>query len=302
MGMLENMYAEIDCVESIFMECISSKEKTDVFIFFEGKDDYKYYLGRIKPYISSKKYYNFCCESKKNVLKTYNMISEHSTINDEKMTLYFVDSDYDGEYNNQISDDIFVTTSYSIENYYFTDDALETILYTIFGFSCNKENDRKDFTELLKNLKQYRDNVIKNIIYSNAWLSLQVKESRKVAKKVNLCELQNYEKIKDISCIEDLEKLVSNCFKFSEEDIQKEIEVLKKDPINKIKGKYLGEMMLKELRRLIRDSNKKNIRDICSIKRNVKSNLQDFMLELSSCASTPIELTDYIKKRLKITS
>ena len=57
-----------------------------------------------------------------NVLKVQEMISKQAAIEDDKKNLYFIDRDYDN--NENIPDSIYVTSSYSIENYYFTDSAI----------------------------------------------------------------------------------------------------------------------------------------------------------------------------------
>ena len=41
MGLLEAMDNESDCIEVIFQSYIASKSKKDIFLFFEGKDDFK---------------------------------------------------------------------------------------------------------------------------------------------------------------------------------------------------------------------------------------------------------------------
>ena len=47
MSLQASMEKESDCLESIFQSCVISKDKKEVFLFFEGKDDYKYYVSRL---------------------------------------------------------------------------------------------------------------------------------------------------------------------------------------------------------------------------------------------------------------
>lgn len=51
-----------------------------LFVFFEGKDDKKYYNCRIKEY-SKCEYLYFECGKKDEVLKTYNAIKLKQTMN-----------------------------------------------------------------------------------------------------------------------------------------------------------------------------------------------------------------------------
>lgn len=45
MSLLDVMENESDCIESIFQSYISSKSKKDIFLFFEGKDDFSIMLA-----------------------------------------------------------------------------------------------------------------------------------------------------------------------------------------------------------------------------------------------------------------
>lgn len=48
---LRQMEEESDCIETIFQSYITLKSTCTVFLFFEGKDDFKYYWCRLSPFV-----------------------------------------------------------------------------------------------------------------------------------------------------------------------------------------------------------------------------------------------------------
>ena len=50
MGLINKMEEESECIEVIFKNYIENKNKKNLFIFFEGKDDFRYYSSRIFSY------------------------------------------------------------------------------------------------------------------------------------------------------------------------------------------------------------------------------------------------------------
>lgn len=296
MAMLETMLNESECIEAIFQSYITSKSKKDIFLFFEGKDDFKYYVGRISPYINEKEYGVFHCNCKKNVLKIQEMIAKQAFIQDDKKNLYFIDRDFDD--NDHIPNCVYVTSSYSIENYYFTDSAIKKILIGVIGLSEENQADKLDLKKVFEHIINKRNDIIKEIIYANAWYSLQVKKSKYYEEFPNLTPIKNYEAIKNLDKISDFEGLVKNSIKLSESEIENEIKEINISPVSKIRGKYLTQALISIFRNVFQDAGKKKDRIFFSKKRKIHINLSDIICELSSYADTPQELLSYIKDRL----
>ena len=63
------MSEEAECVEAIFMSFIQTKSSQKIFLFFEGKDDFKYYCPRISFICNDKEYNKYDCGGKENVLR-----------------------------------------------------------------------------------------------------------------------------------------------------------------------------------------------------------------------------------------
>lgn len=298
MGLLDIMENESDCIESIFQSYISSKSKKDIFLFFEGKDDFKYYVSRVSSHIGDKEYGVFHCNCKMNVLTIQEMIASQAAIQDDKKNLYFIDRDYDD--NENIPDSIYVTSSYSIENNYFTNSAIKRILIGVIGISEENEDDNLDFKVVYNHITSIRDKIIEEIIYANAWYSLQIKKSKHSVEHTQMSNIKEYSNIKNICQIQVLEKLVKNSLEINESEINKEIENLRLNPVSKIRGKYFTQALTPVFRDVFQDAGKKYNRKYFSKKRKIHANLSDIISELSAYADTPPELISYIRERLSV--
>lgn len=298
MGLLDIMENESDCIESIFQSYISSKSKKDIFLFFEGKDDFKYYVSRVSSHIGDKEYGVFHCNCKMNVLTIQEMIANQAAIQDDKKNLYFIDRDY---YDNEnIPDSIYVTSSYSIENNYFTNSAIKRILIGVIGISEENKDDNLDFKVVYNHITSRRDEIIEEIIYANAWYSLQIKKSKHSVEHTQMSNIKEYSNIKNICQIQVLEKLVKNSLEINESEINKEIENLRLNPVSKIRGKYFTQALTPVFRDVFQDAGKKYNRKYFSKKRKIHANLSDIISELSAYADTPPELISYIRERLSV--
>lgn len=296
MGLLDVMENESDCIESIFQSYISSKSKKDIFLFFEGKDDFKYYVSRLSSHIGDKEYGVFHCNCKMNVLIIQEMIANQSAIQDDKKNLYFIDRDYDD--NEDIPDSIYITSSYSIENYYFTDSAIKRMLIGVVGFSEESEEDSLDFEIVFDHIVNKRNQIIEEIIYANAWYSLQMKKSKDSGKFPQMTPLKEYSVVKNLNQICDFERLVKDSIETTESEMNNAIEVLKINPVNEIRGKYFTQALTPIFRNIFKDAGKKHNRKLFSKKRKIHLNLSDIICELSAYADTPPGLISYIKERL----
>lgn len=298
MGLLENMDNETSCTEAIFQAYITSKSKKEIFLFFEGKDDFKYYSSRVSPYIYNREYGVYKCQCKKNVVEVQKMISNQSAIVDNIKNLFFIDCDYDN--NEDIPQGIYITSSYSIENYYFTDSAIKKILIGVIGLSEENIDDNTDLSNVSDYIKRCRDEIIEEIIYANAWYSLQIKRSKKSNKSPRMAPIKGYGAIKNIKEASKLESMVEDSIKLSRSEIEREIDEIRKAPVDRIRGKYLVEALTPILRKVFIDSGKKKGNTLFKKRRKVKTNLHDIINELSGYADTPPSLITYIEEQLSI--
>lgn len=233
-----------------------------------------------------------------NVLTIQEMIANQTAIQDDKKNLYFIDRDYDD--NEDIPDSIYITSSYSIENYYFTDSAIKRMLIGVVGFSEESEEDSLDFKIVFDHIVNKRNEIIEEIIYANAWYSLQIKKSKDCGKFPQMTPLKEYSVVKNLNQICDFERLVKDSIETTEWEMNNAIEVLKTNPVNEIRGKYFTQALTPIFRNIFQDAGKKHNRKLFSKKRKIHLNLSDIICELSAYADTPPGLISYIKERLSV--
>lgn len=110
-----------------------------IFYFVEG-DDFCYYNPRVKKIINDKDIRHYKCGGKEQVLGVNRLIKNNKVnLSNDNKILYFVDRDY-GINNEEISDDIYITDLYSIENYYLNENTIKKILMDFFEIDINTKN------------------------------------------------------------------------------------------------------------------------------------------------------------------
>lgn len=296
--MIDYMESEADCVETIFQDYVVSRASNKIYLFFEGKDDCNYYFARLAPFIGSSPWKQYICKSKKNVLWISKKILDSTEKKQDEVLCYFVDNDFEKEKNTP--DYIYVTPVYSIENFYVSDRAIENMITGIMGFSGEMdESDMLDYQDAVNFLICKRNIIIEEMLFSNAWYSLQHNKGKNKLDKPNLSALKEYSAIKNIQDKTILQGLTRNYVDVSDEELNEEIEFLKADPVKRLRGKYFEQTMPQHIMYLFQDSNKKSGRDIFRKKRKVTANInsENMILSLSNYAEVPDNLVRYLKQR-----
>ena len=300
MGLVQQMEEECDCIEVIFQDYIQSRNTHKIFLFFEGKDDYKYYWCRLSPFIGTRKYKKYVCNCKNNVISVHEMISKKSVKKEGEKTLYFVDKDFDKV--NILSDDIYMTPAYSIENFYISDRAIKSMIIGEWGLSSEmEENDRNDFRIAVDFLISKRNAIIQSMLYANAWYSLQYNKTKNSECFPKLSAIKEYHVISNVNEQKILQELVPYSIEVSDEEIEKEIEYLKEKPVERLRGKYFEQIMPSYIMKVFADSNKKKDREMFSKRRKVNINVgvDNMISVLSNYADVPSDLIIYITKRFQ---
>lgn len=303
MSLRDKMSEEAECVEAIFLSYTLTKSSQKIFLFFEGIDDFKYYCPRISFVCNDKKYKKYDCNCKKNVLRIHSMITNQTVKDNKSITMFFVDKDYDD--NSNIDNDIYITPTYSIENLYFTDCAIENMIRAEMGLSEHSKDDENDFNVAYNYVINFRDKIIKDILYGNACYSLQIKKSHEIdGVKPNLSAIKRYDDIANISEFKDIKGKIKNYIEVSDDEIEEEYERLKSDAIRYIRGKYMLEKMSKCIQKIEEESNKgaNHERHWFSKKRRMRLNTSESTLisDLSNYAETPRCLINYIQERCSV--
>ena len=303
MSLRDKMSEEAECVEAIFLSYTLTKSSQKIFLFFEGIDDFKYYCPRISFVCNDKKYKKYDCNCKKNVLRIHSMITNQTVKDNKSITMFFVDKDYDD--NSNIDNDIYITPTYSIENLYFTDWAIENMIRAEMGLSEHSKDDENDFNVAYNYVINFRDKIIKDILYGNACYSLQIKKSHEIdGVKPNLSAIKRYDDIANISEFKDIKGKIKNYIEVSDDEIEEEYERLKSDAIRYIRGKYMLEKMSKCIQKIEEESNKgaNHERHWFSKKRRMRLNTSESTLisDLSNYAETSRCLINYIQERCSV--
>ena len=301
MGLIQTMEEESECTEAIYQDYIGARSTHDVFLFFEGKDDYKYYWSHLSPFVGSRKYKKYVCQCKDNVISVFDMISNQSRRKNNESICCFVDRDFDKDI--QLPDEIYVTPTYAIENLYVSDRAIENMLLGEWGLSSEmEEDDKRDFEMAINYLCDKRNEIIESLLYSNAWYSLQHNKSKGNPPYPKLSAIKEYSKVKGIRDKELLQSLVPNAVIVSEEEISGEMDYLREKPVERIRGKYFEQSMPYHFRIVFQNSNQKDGGEMFSKKRKVNINVgEDNMVSvLSAYADVPQDLIAYIAGRFGI--
>ena len=276
------------------MEFISIKNyKGLIFCFFEGEDDFHYYKRHIEKFISEKEeIYDKCCGGKDNVLALYKKIKESTKI--KRKILFFIDRDFEKYENLSYDSNIFVTKAYSIENYYITDKAFDSILNLYFKLNkiCINEEEKRDYDNAMDYYNKERDKFINNTLTINAWYSIQ-----KNYKDVKLNQIRKLPK-KYINDINELKRIVPNAKEVTLENLDKEKEYLAKDPIMNLRGKYFLEFLFKILMQLKQYANQGKIIFTKKRKFNLIFTEEDIVKIFTNCAEIDCGLEKYLRENL----
>jgi len=276
---------------------LKRKYKQDLFCFFEGKDDPKYYYERIKN-TTNVEHHPIICGNKKTVIHLYNEIKDRKEYKIYKKA-FFIDLDFDDK--NTIKD-IYETPYYSIENFYVDKKVLSDILKNEFGLLETDNNFTTIINFYVSEQKKY--NECSKLF--NAWYATLKKEAsdKKIKLNVSLNEKIPKElivlKIGNISCdyeLSDIEKLFPKAMKINKRIIDEKIKEFKGKTYYKIfRGKYEIEFLYKFLQFLIEDAN--NVEKRKFLKKKTKFRIDKALIisQLSKYAETPACLIDYLKK------
>lgn len=141
-----------------FMEfCQYPKEEKDLFCFFEGPDDKKYYLTRIYEFTGrpEQNVITFDCSKKSEVLRTMELIDKDES-NKIYDTAFFVDRDFENLINKKR---LYETPSYSIENFYVSKDSFGKILKLEFGIKERLKDYKKAVKDYSERMKEFNENI-----------------------------------------------------------------------------------------------------------------------------------------------
>ena len=158
--------SESDCVAyTEFMLAYDKNNNSKLYLFFEGNEDRYYYPIRIENILNNSNIEDFVCNGKENVLKVHSLIKNAEAYKNLP-TLFFIDSDFD---ENNYCSSIYVTPTYSLENFYVNEKSVEKIV--IYEFKFAKET--LDFVNIMGVYRNLINQFLNNVDKLNIWLACQ---------------------------------------------------------------------------------------------------------------------------------
>lgn len=289
---------------AIYMEIISSKkelmkEGINLIIFFEGKDDIKYYKSRLDNYLKNKKYFTYFLNGKSNVLELRRFLKQK---NEKTFQLeYIVDKDFD---NTKPESDLYVTPYYSIENFYISKEVFENIINVNLSLNKFSKEDKKDYDKVLElylKRKEEYINALDEIMeyyYYQKINKVKLGNLKEVTSTNNPLIKVSLDKISKDYDIEKLNKLILGHKEFKNENILRENLGIEKETRKYFyRGKYLVEFLEKFTTLLFQDANEKKNRVYFSKKRKNSVNISGNILGVfSNCSETPECLIKFLER------
>lgn len=305
MSRVEKLANSISIPATIFLKFTRINSKGLIVIFFEGEDE-KYYSVRINTTRPDIKWASIICEGKNNVIKARDNIREHSEYKNA-VCLFFVDADFDDNTTLLSYDDTYVSSCYSIENLYVSDNSFKRILSAEFKIS-EYGDEKESFEKATFAYQHCKASYLENISHFNYWIRtyrLMQKEGL-VQEPLNINNI-NFENLITVDLfgtqkIYDANNIVNLFRNFNKNinlDISESIEYFNNH--NKelwFRGKqHIGFFRI-FINLLIDDRCKKSDRKIFAEKGNVKLaklSKENVISELSQYADTPTCLINFLK-------
>lgn len=299
-----------------FLQFTRVSYKKEPILFFEGDDDEKYYLSRIESLVN-KSFESISCKGKKSVLGVREIIKNHPDYY-SSYNLYFIDSDFDNNGSYVNSNDIYITPSYAIENFYVSNSCFNLLMRS--EFKCKESRDRDEYVFILEHFCRSKNRFLDVISEFNCFVHAyrnNVEDISSKSGKLNLKGLdQNKEFLimnfnKDDRSLDfdidfDLRSVENTFHNIGQDDIKKSLDKL---PISRqslfldrekfFRGKNLLWFMVKYLNFLKQDCNSKDP-VLFKEQRNctLEFSLKTAIGVLSQYADTPQCLKEFISKNL----
>ncbi|NMH61268.1 DUF4435 domain-containing protein [Alteromonas ponticola] len=284
---------------------IYSKNKDNLICLFEGQDE-KYYSNRVDIHIGKGNWQGINSGGRKVVIELYDAISGHPLYKHANYCC-FIDHDFQDWYENPDNDRIYVTSGYSIENYYVSESVFKDILSSEFNITEFNEHSA-EYAKCIQAFNARLEEFNSCVLPFNCWAKAhRLMEYRKQAPKT--LNIQNI-KIDDLVTI-SLDK-VEKVYNDSPENLFKDYEALSlcptalkdaQDYFNKknltlsMRGKQQLEFLRKFLMNLKVDRGKKAPSFFSAKGKVILSLTKDNCIsELSQYAETPECLTEFLTK------
>lgn len=239
-----------------FLKCVS-RFSTETIWVFEGKD-VKYYAPRIEYANEKRPRAIVYAGGKDKVLKLLAYFNNNPELHQTKCA-FIVDKDFDQQH--PVNPALYVTPTYSVENFYATDTCLARILQGQFDLNCHKSE--PIIQKVCRLYKRWVSKFNRASLVFNAWISIQ-KVKPGYSLNLNNIGIKNIVslswngknlEIKPLLNLTKIHKMFPDLPKVTATDIKNEISRnFVGDLMAKCRGKYLAEFMYSIIEKLISDA------------------------------------------------
>jgi hypothetical protein len=178
MSLLDILDEKILTPVAAYIKILSQYKTSDntIFCLVEGVEDISFYRQFLEIYKEEIPFKYIVCNGKQNVINNYNDIDWN--FYDKKRILFFIDKDFDDYIGKEIiaDDNVFVTNSYSIENYLVDELILEKFIID----NCLITND-SIIKLAIDNFRQQHIIYVKQLKMISAWMMYCRKNNFKVS-------------------------------------------------------------------------------------------------------------------------
>lgn len=282
----------------IFANKVDEYGENKLYCFVEDYD-MSYYSSPVRNN-SELDWISIRCHGKKNVIGIFNYIKDMP-----RYSIYakrfFVDADFDD--NSTLSKEIYVTSGYSIENFYVDEDCMKKILET--EYEIDPVEDRVLFERTMSLFTLRLSQFHQAVVLFNAWYACLYSDCRWNRQSVSLgatfpTDLLKYkiqEDIKATYTLADIQKKYQDAPIIDERLVEEKKKELLDNP-QKMRGKYELEFLIKFIKFLNQDAGTRKFQYTKIIK-NFSFGDNVALASLSTYSSVPKDLKNYIRTGIR---
>lgn len=268
-----------------------------LFVFYEGLDN-DYYYPRLQKY-TERDIEPIKCKGKEKVIGVYKMLITKSEY-DKYHKGFFIDKDFDLNID-PFLDDFYVTSGYSIENYYLTDSCMETCLKQMFNFHTGEAL----LTSIVSDYRNMRQCYFDAILLFNTWYCAVKRKYGNVKEDIHLdkelpkgfvrfdCATKVVQQQYTMAKIGSVFASASQ-YPVTPQEMSDAEAYIRTDMLKNLRGKHCLFFFERYIEYLIELF--KSDATYEDNKRNITIQYNNIMAILSFCAETDTTLVDYIKK------
>lgn len=268
-----------------------------LFVFYEGQDN-DYYYPRLQQY-ARRPIEPVKCNGKEKVVSVYKILVTKTEYNKYRKG-FFVDKDFDLNTDPVLSD-FYVTSGYSIENFYLTDKCMEETLKQMFSFHTGDVL----LNSIVDDYRNMRQKYIDAILLFNTWYCAVKRKYGNVKKDIHLdkempkgfvkfdCSTKSVQQQYTLVNIGTMFTSASQ-YPVTSDEMKDAETYIRTDMLKNLRGKYGLFFLEKYIEYLIELF--KNDATYKNHKRNINIQYNNVMAILSLYADTETSLKDYIAK------